>query len=73
VIGAHEARGRAVLAEQWFETLDAPEKELITFDRSGHRPLFEEPALFASVMNEILDSTYLSVQRDSGSESAAGQ
>ena len=50
VIGKHEARGRAVLANEWFEMLEAPSKEMIIFEHSGHRPLFEEPAAFASVM-----------------------
>ena len=46
VIGKHEARGRAILANEWFEMLKAPSKEMITFEHSGHRPLFEEPAAF---------------------------
>ena len=48
VLGAHEARGRAVLAEEWFEELDAPAKTRIEFAHSGHRPLFEEPAEFVA-------------------------
>jgi len=59
VIGKHEARGRAVLAKQWFEMLEAPLKEMITFEHSGHRPLFEEPAAFASLMSRILGDTYV--------------
>ena len=57
VTGKYEARGRAVLAREWFEMLEAPSKEMIIFDRSGHRPLFEEPAAFASLMARILDET----------------
>ena len=60
VIGKHEARGRAVLANEWFEMLEAPSKEMIIFEHSGHRPLFEEPAAFASVMTRILHDTYTS-------------
>ena len=60
VIGKYEARGRAVPANQWFELLQAPSKEMITFEHSGHRPLFEEPAKFALVMSRILDDTYVS-------------
>ncbi|HKZ83732.1 MAG TPA: alpha/beta fold hydrolase [Anaerolineae bacterium] len=60
VIGKHEARGRAVLAKQWFEMLEAPSKEMTIFEHSGHRPLFEEPAAFASVMTRVLDDTYAS-------------
>ncbi len=58
VTGKHEARGRAVLAEEWFEMLQAPLKERIIFEHSGHRPLFEEPARFVEVMTKVLDETY---------------
>jgi pimeloyl-ACP methyl ester carboxylesterase len=57
VIGEHEARGRAALAKEWFETLAAPYKERIVFEHSGHRPLFEEPAAFAAVMQMVLENT----------------
>jgi len=59
-IGKHEARGRAVLADEWFAMLEALSKERIVFEHSGHRPLFEEPAAFASLMSRILDDTYVS-------------
>jgi pimeloyl-ACP methyl ester carboxylesterase len=59
VAGKHEARGRAELAREWFRMLDAPTKEWIIFDHSGHRPLFEEPAAFASVMFRIMQDTYV--------------
>jgi len=39
---------------------EAPSKEMIIFEHSGHRPLFEEPAAFASLMTRILDDTYAS-------------
>jgi proline iminopeptidase len=54
VQGRHEARGRAELADAWFEQLDAPSKELVVFERSGHRPMFEEPERFAEVMAEVV-------------------
>lgn len=54
VQGRHEARGRAELANEWFEQLDAPHKELFLFERSGHRPMFEEPERFHEVLLEIL-------------------
>jgi pimeloyl-ACP methyl ester carboxylesterase len=57
VIGRHEARGRAVLAWEWFEMLDAPSKEMIVFEHSGHRPSFEEPAAFAALMARIVQDT----------------
>ncbi|MBN2840242.1 MAG: alpha/beta hydrolase [Coriobacteriia bacterium] len=58
VLGAHEARGRAVLAREWFEMLDAPSKDLVVFEHSGHRPLFEEPGEFARIMATVRDATY---------------
>jgi pimeloyl-ACP methyl ester carboxylesterase len=58
VIGEHEARGRAVLAYEWFQMLEAPSKKVIVFEHSGHRPLFEEPAAFTEVMKQLLEDTY---------------
>ena len=59
VQGRYEARGRAVLAEEWFTHLQAPTKQLIVFDHSGHRALFQEPARFHDVMTgTVLAQTY---------------
>lgn len=52
VEGRYEPRGRADLAEQWFSSLQAPSKQWIEFPTSGHRPLFEQPELFAQVMTQ---------------------
>ena len=52
--GRHEARGRAVLADQWFRSLSAPDKQLTVLDTSGHRPLFEQPEDFTQVMVETV-------------------
>jgi pimeloyl-ACP methyl ester carboxylesterase len=54
VQGRHEARGRAELADEWFAMLEAPRKEMITFETSGHRPLFEQPDRFYQVMTEVV-------------------
>jgi pimeloyl-ACP methyl ester carboxylesterase len=54
VQGRYEARGRSELAEEWFEMLEAPIKEMIVFETSGHRPLFEQPGLFHQVMTETV-------------------
>jgi len=59
VQGRHEARGRAVLANEWFERLEAPSKKMIVLDTSGHRPLFEQPAQFHDVMTRtVLTETH---------------
>lgn len=52
--GRHEARARVEPAWQWFQTLHAPKKELIVFATSGHRPLFEQPVLFNTVMTDTV-------------------
>jgi proline iminopeptidase len=50
--GAHETPGRAEPAAEWFEMLDAPSKELVVFETSGHRPLWEQPDEFYDLMTE---------------------
>ncbi len=57
VLGAHEARGRAEPAQEWFATLEAPSKELIIIEHAGHRALFDQPAAFATLMFRVLDET----------------
>jgi pimeloyl-ACP methyl ester carboxylesterase len=57
VLGEHEARGRAVLAEEWFEMLDAPSKEAFIFEGSGHRAHFDRPGDFAEVMGHVLEQS----------------
>jgi pimeloyl-ACP methyl ester carboxylesterase len=57
VLGEHEARGRAVLAEEWFNMLDAPSKEAFIFEGSGHRAHFDRPGDFATVMGHVLEQT----------------
>ncbi|MBN2204386.1 MAG: alpha/beta fold hydrolase [Thermoleophilia bacterium] len=59
VQGAYEARGRAVPAAEWFEMLRAPSKQMIVFEKSGHKTLFEEADRFRQVMTEtVLPATY---------------
>jgi pimeloyl-ACP methyl ester carboxylesterase len=57
VLGEHEARGRAVLAEEWFDMLDAPSKEAFIFEGSGHRAHFDRPGDFAEVMGHVLEES----------------
>ena len=54
VQGRHEAPGRARPAEEWFGMLDAPKKQLIVLDTSGHRPPFEQPERFHRVMTDTV-------------------
>jgi len=53
VQGRYETRGRAEPAAEWFEILRAPTKQMIVFENSGHRSLFQEPERFHEVMNNI--------------------
>lgn len=53
VLGEHEARGRAVPANEWFDLLDAPTKNLVVVEGSGHRANFDRPAEFAELMRQI--------------------
>jgi proline iminopeptidase len=57
-LGKYEARGRAELAVEWFNLVEAPTKELIVFEKSGHRTLFEEPGKFAKLMNQVVLETH---------------
>jgi len=50
VQGAHEADGRAEPFAEWYAVLDAPTKDLVVLDTSGHRPLFEQPQEFVTYM-----------------------
>lgn len=57
VLGEHEARGRAVLATEWFDLLDAPDKQRVIIEDAGHRPSFEQPDAFADLMREVAATT----------------
>lgn len=50
VQGAHEAGGRAEPFAEWYTVVDAPVKDLVVLDTSGHRPLFEQPDEFVTYM-----------------------
>ncbi len=50
VQGAHEADGRAEVFDDWYPMIDAPTKDRIVLDTSGHRPLWEQPDQFVDYM-----------------------
>lgn len=55
LIGRHDVNAPPVLAEEYFEMLDAPHKEFIWFERSGHNPWVTESAEFVDVIvNKVL-------------------
>jgi proline iminopeptidase len=55
--GRHEAPGRQLLAQEWFNQLRAPAKQLTYFETSGHRPLWEQPVQFHDLMTAVLVDT----------------
>jgi pimeloyl-ACP methyl ester carboxylesterase len=58
LLGRHDVNAPPVLAEEYFELLDAPHKELIWFERSGHNPWVNESANFIDVVvNDVLGDT----------------
>lgn len=59
LIGRHDVNAPTRLTEQYYELLDAPHKELIWFERSGHNPWVTESAAFVDVVvNKVLPETY---------------
>jgi pimeloyl-ACP methyl ester carboxylesterase len=54
VMGAHELRARTEPAREWFDLLQAPDKEWITFADSGHVPQFEEFDHFRDVLTGMV-------------------
>lgn len=59
LLGRHDVNAPPVLAEDYLELLDAPHKELIWFERSGHNPWVTEPAAFVDVIaNKVVADTY---------------
>lgn len=44
----------AELVEDWFKQIEAPHKELIWFEKSGHNPMSDEPDSFKSLLREKL-------------------
>lgn len=59
LIGRHDVNAPPVLAEEYFNILDTPHKELIWFEHSGHNPWVNESAAFVDVVvNDVLPETY---------------
>ena len=44
--GRHDRNVNSEVAATWFDTVKAPEKHLIWFERSAHMPMTEEPGKF---------------------------
>ncbi len=58
-LGRHDYNTPFVLAQKYYETLQAPRKRLIWFERSAHVIILEEPRKFiASLVSPVLEETY---------------
>src|SRR5262252_5364046 len=44
--GRHDMNVNSEIAAKWFNTVKAPEKQLVWFEHSGHMPMTEEPGKF---------------------------
>jgi pimeloyl-ACP methyl ester carboxylesterase len=56
--GRHDINAPAVLVEEYFEKLQAPKKELIWFEHSGHSPWINERERFVdTLVNVVLKNT----------------
>ena len=53
--GRYDVNAMASLVERYYDVLDAPYKELIWFEKSGHPPLYSEASKVVDVMvNHIM-------------------
>jgi pimeloyl-ACP methyl ester carboxylesterase len=52
--GRFDHNANAVLAERWFNQLQAPHKELIWFEKSSHSPMISETERFNQVLAETI-------------------
>jgi pimeloyl-ACP methyl ester carboxylesterase len=58
LLGRHDVNAPPVLAEEYYQLLNAPHKELIWFEHSGHNPWVNESANFIDVIvNNVLADT----------------
>jgi pimeloyl-ACP methyl ester carboxylesterase len=58
VEGRHDLNSFPQLAEDYLKMLDAPSKQLVWFEHSGHNPMHEEAGAFNDFMlNTVLAAT----------------
>lgn len=57
LLGRYDWQVPSILAQRYFERIDAPVKRLVWFEHSAHNPPFEEPALFTRTLVDLLDSS----------------
>jgi pimeloyl-ACP methyl ester carboxylesterase len=52
-LGRHDYSTPSLLAEEYFESLQSPRKELVWFESSAHFPFWEEPGKFSMEMRRL--------------------
>lgn len=57
ILGRHDVNAMTELAVDYFDTLEAPYKELIWFEHSGHPPLYSEADRVIELMQRVRDET----------------
>lgn len=60
--GVHDNNTPAALVEHWFDRIEAPKKELIWFEQSGHNPMGDEPERFKTLLRERLTAVAASLR-----------
>lgn len=59
VLGRHDMNNPSQIPEEYFNLLQAPQKQLVYFEKSGHGMIWEEADLFQRLMVEtVLPETY---------------
>jgi len=58
LVGAKDYNTPAELIEEYYETIEAPRKDLIIFEDSAHTPFLKETELFNQTLIEIKEKTY---------------
>jgi pimeloyl-ACP methyl ester carboxylesterase len=57
--GKAELEGRRAIALEWFEMLEAPSKQLVSFDGAAHSVAFEQAdAVLALLTGTVVPATY---------------
>ncbi len=52
--GLYDYQTSYIVAKEFYEQLQAPKKDFITFDKSAHCPIFDEPEKFNKKLKEII-------------------
>ncbi|PQJ27013.1 hypothetical protein BSZ35_18775 [Salinibacter sp. 10B] len=65
-VGRHDVNAMTTLVEKYYAVLEAPRKEIVWFEKSGHTPLYEEPRKWVEMVRSRLLETPVSRDRGSG-------